>query len=118
LVYGYIPTVHLIQDTLSYPEFIKFFEHKSLKEDCTDIRKCVERMLTDREFASYLSPFYASYVAREMGTVDVGKVLYSLDEPLISGGLTLVFKKGNPLLDRFNTIMRRYLEAGLQERIW
>jgi hypothetical protein len=28
-----------------------------------------------------------------------------------------MFKKGNPLLDKFNLLMRRYLEAGLLERL-
>ena len=32
--------------------------------------------------------------------------------------LILLFKKGNPLLDRFNILMRRYLESGLPERLW
>ena len=50
--------------------------------------------------------------------MDVGKVICSLDEIFVSGALTLLFKKGNPLLDRFNTLMRRYLEAGLLENLW
>jgi hypothetical protein len=32
--------------------------------------------------------------------------------------MTVLFKKGNPLLDRFNILMRRYLEAGFQEMFW
>jgi len=32
--------------------------------------------------------------------------------------VTVLFKKGNPLLERFNILMRRYLEAGFQEKIW
>jgi hypothetical protein len=48
-----------------------------------------------------------------MGTVDVGKIICSLDEISISAGITTLFKKGNPLLDRFNSLMRRYLEASL-----
>ena len=61
---------------------------------------------------------FATYVAWKMGTVDVGKVICSLDEPSVSVGLTVLFKKGNPLLDRFNILMRRYLEAGLLEKLW
>ena len=30
----------------------------------------------------------------------------------------MLFKKGNPLLERFNILMRRYLEGGLQLRLW
>jgi hypothetical protein len=50
--------------------------------------------------------------------VDVGKVVCSIDDALISAGATVLFKKGNPLLDRFNILMKRYLEAGLMERLW
>jgi hypothetical protein len=65
-----------------------------------------------------MSSYFANYVARKMGTVDVGKVICSLDQVAISASLTVLFKKGNPLLDRFNILMRRYLEAGFQENLW
>ena len=118
VVYGSHPFVTYFQDTVSYPEYVKFFEHKKLKEDCSDIRKCVERMITQRDLASAVPPMFASYVVREMGTVAVGKFSCSLDVVLVSTGSTILFKKGNPLLGRFNTLMRRYLEAGLLERLW
>ena len=50
--------------------------------------------------------------------MDVGKVVCSLDDFTMSAGLEILFKKGNPLLDRFNILMRLYLEAGLLERLW
>ena len=53
-VYGYHPFFNLFQDTLSYPELVKFLEHKRQKEDCSDVRKCVERMITKRNIASLL----------------------------------------------------------------
>jgi hypothetical protein len=37
---------------------------------------------------------------------------------LVSGGIIVLFKKGNPLLERSNFLMRRYLEAGLMEMLW
>jgi len=118
VVHGYHPFVNYIQDTVSYPEFVKFFDHKKLREDCSDIRKCVERMITKRDIALAIPPMFAAYVAREMGTVDVGKIVCSLDVVVLSAGVTVLFKKGNPLLDRFNVLMRRYLEAGLLEKFW
>jgi hypothetical protein len=118
VVYGYHPFINFLSATVSYPEYVKFFEHKRLKEDCSDVRKCVERMITKRDLATLVPRFFAIYVAREMGTVDVGKVVCSLDEEVISGGATILLKKGNPLLDRFNILMRLYLEAGLLENQW
>jgi len=118
VVYGYHPVLSFFQDTLDSPELVKFFQLKTLKEDCSDLRKCVERMITKRDISSIIAPFFATYVAMEMGTVDVGKIICSLGEDFLSGGATVLFKKGNPLLDRFNILMRRYLEAGLLERHW
>ena len=95
-----------------------FLEHKNFKEDCNDIRKCVERLITKIDIATLVPPLMATYVAREMGTVDVGKIVCSLDDTILSVGSTILFKKGNALQDRFNFLMRRYLEAGLLERLW
>jgi hypothetical protein len=97
---------------------VNFVERKKLQEDCSDLRKCVERMITKGDIAAIVTSFFATYVAREMGTVDVDKVICSLSEDIMSVGVIVLFKKGNPLLDRFNILMRRYLEAGLQERLW
>jgi len=118
VVYGYHPFVNLFQGTISYPQFVKFSERKKLQEDCSDIRKCVERMITKRDIASAFPAMFAAYVAREMGALDVGKLICTLDEIFMSAGVVVLFKKGNPLLDRFNILMRRYLEAGLLERLW
>jgi hypothetical protein len=118
VVYGYHPIINYFQDTLEYPELVKFLERKRVKEDCSDVRKCVERMITKRDIATIIAPFFAIYVARKMGTVGVSKVICSLDENLMSAGVTVLFKKGNPLLYRFNILMRRYMEAGLLESQW
>jgi ABC-type amino acid transport substrate-binding protein len=118
VVYGYHPVLNFILSTMSYPALVKFVEHKKLQEDFSDVQKCIERMITKRDIASLVAPIFATYVAREMGTVDVDKLICSLNEDIISGGLIVIFKKGNPLLDRFNILMRRYLEAGLQDRLW
>jgi hypothetical protein len=118
VVYGTHPTVSFSKNLVNIPEFVKFFEQKTLKEDCSDVPQCVERMIRKRDIASLIPPFYASYVAKELGTVDVGKIICSLDETVFSVVLVILFKKGNLLLDGFNILMRRYLEAGLLERLW
>jgi hypothetical protein len=111
VVYGYNPCINYTEDTVSYPEVVKFDDHKVLKEDCTDLWKCVERMITKRDIFSVMSSYFANYVARKMGTVDVCKIICSLDLVATSVSLTVLLMKGNPLLDRFNLLMRRYLEA-------
>jgi hypothetical protein len=41
VVYGNFQLIRFAQGTFSYPELVKFLEHKKLKEDCSHIRKCV-----------------------------------------------------------------------------
>jgi hypothetical protein len=118
IVYGYHPALNYIQDTISFPELVMFLEYKKLQENCSDIQKCVERMITQTDIASVAPQLFAAYGAMEMGTVDIGQVICPLDEIGISRGLIFLFKKGNPLLDRFNILMRRYLEAGVVEKLW
>jgi len=117
VVNDYHPLISSLQDTLPYPEFVKFFDHKKLKEDCSDVRKCVERMIIKRDIASFIPTILAAYVASEMRFVDVGKVICSLDEALFSVGVTIIFKKGNPLLDKFSILLSLYVEGGLFERL-
>jgi hypothetical protein len=118
VVYGNHPIVTYAQDTVSSPELVKFLHHKRLQEDCSDLRKCGERMITKRDMASFIAPVFVTYVARELGTVDVGEIICSFGDVLMSTGVTVLFKKGNVFLDRFNILMRRYLEAGLLESLW
>ena len=59
VVYGSQPGINYAQDTLSYLEFVKFFEHMELKEYCSHPRKCVERNITKRDIASFINPFFA-----------------------------------------------------------
>jgi hypothetical protein len=118
VVYGYYPAFDFVLATVSYPELMMFIKIKKLKEDCSDMRKCVERMITKRDVAYIMDQMMANYFAMEKGTVDVRKIICPLDETSISAGVPVLFKKGNPLLDRFSIIMRRYLEAGLLLCLW
>jgi hypothetical protein len=118
VVFGDHPLMYYGIGTVSFPELATFLEHKTLKEDCSEYRKCVERMRTKRDIALVYTQFLATYEARELGTVDVDKIICCLNGDVISGGVTVLFRKGNPFLDRFNILMRRYLEAGLHEMLW
>ena len=45
VVYDYHPAVDFAKDTVTYPEYANFLENKKGKEDCSDMRKCIERMI-------------------------------------------------------------------------
>jgi hypothetical protein len=118
VVYGYHPAINYALDTFSFPELSKFEENVELKEDCSDVWKCVEKKKKKRDMVSVNGQLLFTYVAREMGVIDVGKLMCTLDQYEMTVSATVGFKKGNPLLDRFNFLMRRYLEAGLMEMLW
>jgi hypothetical protein len=63
-----------------------------MQEDCSDIWKFVERMITKRNIATLSSTVFATYIARQMGTVDVGNIICSFDEALISVIFPAIFK--------------------------
>jgi hypothetical protein len=75
-------------------------------------------MITKRDIGMVHNPYYVNYAAREMGTDGVGKIICCFDETLYTVGVTVLLKKGNPLLGRFNILMRRCLEAGLLLKFW
>jgi len=75
-------------------------------------------LIVKRDISIIYNPGYVNLVAREMVTEGVGKIICKFDWIFRGICNILLFKKGNPLLDRFNIRMRRYLEAGLPERCW
>jgi hypothetical protein len=118
IIYGYHPIVDIVLETGDFIELRKFSEKKSLKEECIDVRKCVQRTITKNDMASLIYPVFASYVASELGIADGSRVICYLDENIVTGGLTILFKRGNVFLDRFNVLIRRCLEAGFLEKHW
>jgi hypothetical protein len=84
IVYGSHSFFTFAQDTFSYPELVQFLEHKNLQDDCSGPPKCVERTIAKRGIASFIAPFFATYVARDLG-LDGGKTIRSLNEAGMSG---------------------------------
>jgi hypothetical protein len=118
IIYGYNPGLDATLQSGPHPELSVFNERKKLRADCGDTTKCVERMIKKGDIASIIDPMYASYMASVMGIVDVNKVVCCFDETIMSFDVIILFKKGNPLLDRVNVLLRRCLEAGFLELRW
>jgi len=68
LFYGEIPSKNFAKETVPFPEFSRFLEDKKLKEDCSDLRKCIERMVTKRDISIIHNPCYVNRDVRELGT--------------------------------------------------
>ena len=118
VVYGYHSLTLFAMGTIPFPEYDRFIENKKVQEDCTDSYKCILQMITKSDISIIHVPKSVNYIARELGIEGVGKKVCSFEENVFSAGVSVVFQKGNPLLERFNILMRRYLEAGFPERIW
>ena len=118
IIYGDNPGLDIVFESAPHRELSEFHKLKKIRADCGDSTKCVERMISKGDIASIIVPMYASYLASVMGIVDVNNVICSFDETFISSGIIVLFKKGNPLLDRVNVLIRRCLEAGLLEIRW
>jgi len=116
IVYGDNPGVNIVTHFVQNKEYIRILENKKLKEDCSNGTKCIERMITKRDLATPYNAGFVDLITREMGTEGIGKTVCCFDESLVTLGITLLFMKGNPLLERFNTLMRIYLEAGFAEK--
>ena len=75
-------------------------------------------MITDGDFTTISAALCAKFLSNELGYQGEMKSPCSLDENFIYVNLVSVFSKGNPLLNQFNTILRRVLEAGIAYRYW
>ena len=115
IIYGYKTGLDITFENVLYPELSKFNERKKLRADCDNITKCLERMITKGDIASLTVPKHATYLASVMGIVDVNKIICSFDETIMSYEIIILFKKGNPLLERVNVLLRHCLEAGFLE---
>jgi hypothetical protein len=96
IIYSYHLAIEFALHKTSYTEMIKFYESKELRKDCSDVRKCIEQLITERDITSVCVITHSFYVASEMGIADPSHVICSLDEHIFSGGSTILFKKGNP----------------------
>jgi hypothetical protein len=114
--YGYNDGFHFGSRTMEYSDHLKF--PLTRRVDCADLKTCLMRMMTDGDVATLSNPEYSKYISNELGYEGEMKSPCSLDENFIYVGLVSVFAKGNPLVNQYNTILRRVLEGGIAYRYW
>jgi hypothetical protein len=114
--YGYIVPVEFAMNTMDFSDHMQFRDARRV--NCVDVKACLIRMMTDGDVATFSSPQYSNYIFNELGYE--GKMTFpcSLDENFFYGSAAAVFTKGNPLLNQFNKLIRRYLEGGIVLRYW
>lgn len=86
------------------------------KEKNLDLIECIRRVLLADDMATVTFAYLVEYFAlAELGTRNK---LCSLDENVFQMSYTMYVTKGSPLLDIFNKIIRRMLEAGVMQKLW
>jgi hypothetical protein len=99
-----------------------YYEYKRIKSprlECSDHDACLERLITKRDITMISIPFQANYIAFKLTpNSKKGKYVCSLDQDIHKMSFVMYMQLGSPLLDRFNTIIRRTLEAGLVDNYW
>jgi hypothetical protein len=86
--------------------------------ECSDLRKCAERVIFERDMAIIFSKTCVKYVAIINGIDEKSRMICFLENPTISGSVAAYLTKGSLLLDRINVVLKHYLEAGLLNRYW
>jgi hypothetical protein len=99
--------------------YINYFQHEELKipqEKCENYTECMSRFLEGKDVTVMVTDIWAEYFAFTEGRGK--KSLCTLDENVFTMGLAMYVPKGFPLLERFDILLQRCLEAGLGEKYW
>jgi hypothetical protein len=110
------PSMDELSSYINYDEYVKL---KSRQENCNEYKNCMLRYLEGERVVVMVTDLWAEYFASSVGRYDNGKKpLCTIDGVVFSMGLTMYLYKGHLLLDRFNVLIQRCLEAGLGQKYW
>jgi hypothetical protein len=99
----------------------EYVEHDTLNLDrfeCADHEKCMERAFTESDTTFMATIYYAQYFVSRIGKTADKNTLCSLDDSIFSWNSLMFFPGGHPVIDSFNTVIRRCIEAGLGDKYW
>jgi hypothetical protein len=99
----------------------EYVEHDNLNLDrfeCADPDKCMQRLFTESDTTFVATTFQAQSVASRIGKTPNKNLLCTLDENIFSSMFVMCFYQGYPLIDRFNIVIRRCIEAGIGDKYW
>jgi hypothetical protein len=87
--------------------------------NCTNMSSCFHRLASEGNYAVLCSKHYAEYNEAHKYMDSDGSLLYChLQETFSLQFVTMVLKKGSVLLDKFNGLISRVIEAGLMDIWW
>jgi hypothetical protein len=98
-----------------------YVEHDVLNLDrfeCADYEKCMERIFTEGDTTFVVPTNLAQYTATLFGKTSDENMLCSLDENIFSVNVVMLFRRGHPVIESFNVVIRHCFEAGLGDKYW
>ncbi|PNF28759.1 hypothetical protein B7P43_G07002 [Cryptotermes secundus] len=115
LLYGYNSALEFL---FTQFDFVDTRLYNRPRVACPNLLKCAERVLFDRDMATIFSRRCVNYVGIKNGVEENNKRICFLEHPSVSAYVSLFLPKGSLLLDRMNSVLSPYLEAGLLNRYW
>lgn len=113
LIYAEEPNIGFFLDVISYSERKRF----GSKHAVCGLRQCLERLYTKGDVTTVTNSVQARYIAAIIGRAEnENKLICTLNENVFSLYFVMYVQKGNPLLEMFNVVIRRGMEAGLVEK--
>lgn len=100
---------------------VGYKEHDNLNLDrfeCADLEKCMERVFIESDTTFVATNFLAQYIAARLGKTSDKNQLCSLDENIFSINCAFFLPRGHPVIESFNVVIRRCIEAGLGDKYW
>ncbi|CAO1421445.1 unnamed protein product [Diamesa hyperborea] len=79
---------------------------------CNSTKICLHRLTKEKKFSIAISQRYLEYVINEFKE-DGKPIVRVLDDKIVQTPIEMLMFKGNPLLNRFNDLLLRIVEAGL-----
>ncbi|PSN46947.1 Ionotropic receptor 663 [Blattella germanica] len=86
------------------------------RKNCSEYKTCLLRVIKEGNFATLRSEFFARHFVETTMPKRL-KPLCSIPDTFISHFITFYLAKSSPLLEPFNKLLRRMMEAGLIEYI-
>jgi hypothetical protein len=114
LVYGKEESLEFFLRLANYCEQERFRSYV----DCSDRHKCLERLFLEGDITVLFPIIDVIYALSHIGLAKGRKVLCTLSDKVFPLDISTYLTKGHPLLDLFNTVIRRCTEAGLVVKYW
>jgi hypothetical protein len=111
--YGYSLGLHKLLIHSDEPEY-RIMQMHWIR--CENKRQCLERVVKNGNFAYLTNEFVTEYLRKATDWEHAKSKVCSLPNAISRISSVMYLKKGHPLLNQFNKIIRRMTEAGLPTR--